>query len=344
MILQSLADYYEALVRDDADGRIPRYGFSIAKVSFEAHLAPDGRLLALTPLFVTVEQKGKPVQRPRELLAPAPAKRTVGIDANFLCDNAAYFFGFDLKGNRERALECFADAKRLHTHLLARAVGPVGLAVRGFFATFDPDAPCPEIEAQQKALLSGGNIVFSVDGRFAQDDEECRKLWMDHVAVNGSSTLMQCLVTGEIAPVAVLHGNIKGVRGGQAMGTSIVSFNASAFESYGHDGGQGLNAPVSEYAAFAYITALNHLIAQPEHRLFLGDMTIVYWAEKEQAAALDLFGALAGNPAVENTEALIGSVLAHIARGEPVEEVDTAQQFCVLGLAPNAGRLSIRFF
>lgn len=35
------------------------------------------------------------------------------------------------------------------------------------------------------------------------------------------------------------------------MGSSLVSFNASAYESYGHDGEQGLNSPVSEYAAFA---------------------------------------------------------------------------------------------
>ena len=89
----------------------------------------------------------------------------------------------------------------------------------------------------------------------------------------------QCLVSGELRPIARLHPSIKGVQGAQAVGASIVSFNARAYESYGRENGQGLNAPVSEYAAFAYTTVLNRLLADSAYRMRLGDATVVYWAE-----------------------------------------------------------------
>lgn len=65
--------------------------------------------------------------------------------------------------------------------------------------------------------------------------------------------MARCLITGKEAGIARIHPAIKGVMGAQAAGAALVSFNAPAFCSYGHE--QGANAPVSEYAAFAYTTA-----------------------------------------------------------------------------------------
>jgi CRISPR-associated protein Csd1 len=48
--------------------------------------------------------------------------------------------------------------------------------------------------------------------------------------------------------------------GAQSSGANIVSFNLDAFTSYGKS--QGANAPVGKPAAFAYTTALNHLLAR----------------------------------------------------------------------------------
>ena len=53
---------------------------------------------------------------------------------------------------------------------------------------------------------------------------------------------------------------IKGVIGAQSSGAALVSFNASAFESYGKE--QSYNAPVGKYAEFAYTTALNYLLSE----------------------------------------------------------------------------------
>ncbi|MEG0355572.1 MAG: type I-C CRISPR-associated protein Cas8c/Csd1, partial [Lachnospiraceae bacterium] len=172
------------------------------------------------------------------------------------------------------------------------------------------------------------------------------------------SGIMQCLVTGERAPIARLHPSIRGVKDAQSMGASIVSFNARAYESYGGDDMQGFNAPISEKAAFAYGTVLNYLLSDRAHTLSVGDTTVVYWAEgmnKVQQDVSALFfvpedlEAEEGKQTITNKEArkLVGSILEKIAKGKKISEeaiVEDDTLFYVLGLAPNVARLSIRFF
>lgn len=100
------------------------------------------------------------------------------------------------------------------------------------------------------------------------------------------AVMAQCLVTGQTAPIAATHPSIRGVAGAQSSGAALVSFNAPAFCSYGHE--QGGNAPVSEYAAFAYTTALNTLLADRDRRKIIGDTAVVCWAENADNAAQTL--------------------------------------------------------
>ena len=129
---------------------------------------------------------------------------------------------------------------------------------------------------------------------------------------------MQCLITGRTERAALIHPSIKGVRGAQSSGASLVSFNAPAFCSYGH--GQGANAPVSEYAAFAYTTALNALLADRKHCKLIGDTTVVCWAENAGPAYADLgVYALFGPPAdtgVQDED--VSRALALLAKGQAV--------------------------
>ena len=168
-----------------------------------------------------------------------------------------------------------------------------------------------------------------------------------------------CLVSGRRAPVARLHPAIKGVWGAQSSGASIVSFNLDAFTSYGHE--QGDNAPVSEAAAFAYTTALNRFLEKDSgHRIQIGDASVVFWADASEAnKAAEAENIFAGfwddgedEPPLgidEATEAQkIRAKLDMIRQGQPLAKVapELAEgvRFYVLGLAPNAARLSIRFY
>ena len=154
-----------------------------------------------------------------------------------------------------------------------------------------------------------------------------------------------------------LHPVIKGVSGAQSSGASIVSFNQESFTSYGKS--QGDNAPVSEQAAFAYTTVLNHLLRRGEHnrqRLQIGDTSIVFWAEAadgqeaEQAVRAEslLADLLDDRPSDDQEAARIRIELEKVQKGRPLSDIDPRLEedtrMYVLGLAPNASRISIRFW
>ena len=350
MILQALTRYYEDLL---AEGKISRPGWVTAKVSYGLVLDEAGRLLQVVPLLTEVEKKNKKALVSREMEVPAPVKRTAGVAANFLCDNSSYLLGADSKGKPERTADCFAAAKELHLKLLAEADSPAARAVKGFFESWDPQTASahPALSEDWEEILKGGNLIFWFRGGAVTEDAAVREAWQRQYAAgdNGADEEI-CLVTGKRGPVARLHPSIKGVAGAQAMGASLVSFNAPSFCSYGHE--QGMNAPTGEYAAQAYTTALNTLLADRERVCRIGDTTVLFWAEGggtgyQDCAWMSMFGNVSGQEA-NYKETDILSTLKDLSRGKSVdwdgERLDPDTRFYVLGLAPNAARLSVRFF
>ena len=201
------------------------------------------------------------------------------------------------------------------------------------------------------------NIVFALESERLRDIRihdrpAARALWAS-VSAEGEKSEAACLVTGERGPIARLHPAIKGVWGAQTSGASIVSFNLNAFTSYGHE--QGDNAPVSEAAAFAYTTALNRFLERGSgHRVQIGDASTVFWADVSDAKiageAEGLFAALLGADTVdEGVQAKkVGAILQAVREGRPIvdftPDLPQGVRFFVLGLAPNAARLSMRFY
>ncbi len=344
MILQSLTRYYEIMAKD---GKLPKPGYSPSNVSFALNLSPAGEIISILPLTMTENRGKKTVELPQVKVVPEHVTRSVGISPYFMCDNSSYILGMDRKGTPKRSLECFNASRELHIKILKGVHSPAAEAVLAFFSTWEPQkAALNEAYSEHKeALDAGGNMVFTVDGcGFAQDDPLIKKAWEAYKASNAQKIKMQCLVTGKKEPVAILHPKIKGVNGAQSSGANLVSFNSTAYESYGKEKSQGLNSPVSEYAAFAYGTALNSLLSDREHRINIGGMTIVYWAESPKAVYKSIFGA-AINPQDENQNKLLDSVMKKIEKGEPAaDDVDMKTPFYILGLSPNAARLSVRFF
>ncbi len=350
MILQALCGYYDALARR---GEITPPGWSVAKVSFALDIDEQGNLCGVIPLKITPEGGKKEV--PQSLQVPEQQKRAVNICANFLCDNSSYFLGIDNKGKPDRTLKCFEEAKALHRNVLDTVDSPAARAVCAFFDTWQPEqaAEHPVLADYLEEILKGPNLVFSVNQLRVLDDPAVRAAWDDHRSARSAGAASgRCLVTGRQAPIARLHPAIKGIKDAQATGASLVSFNASAFESYGHEGketGQGLNSPVSEEAAFRYGAVLNRLIADREHRQYIGDTAVVFWAEDAEPLCQDLFScATFGGPSEVITDRDLHDAVKKLARGDPANvngvPLSPKNRFYVLGLAPNAARLSVRFF
>ena len=345
MILQALVQHYEDLA---AKGCVGRPGWGPVKVSFALYIDGQGSLVRIGATQKTQTRGKKTAMVPKTMQLPAPVKRSSGIAANFLCDNSSYILGVDAKGKPERALDCFAACKALHEEILSGVDSAMAKAVLNFFEQWKPQEAQehPALQPYWEEILKGGNLVFRFDGKHAQEDEAVRRAWQKHYDAADGGRQGICLVTGAEGPIAQLHPSIKGVRDAQSSGASLVSFNAPAFCSYGWE--QGENAPTGEYAAFAYGTALNHLLADRKHVYQMGSTTVLYWAEGAESAYSDVFGALAMDAESHYSDKDLQGMLRALANGESVlydeQMLDPNRTFYVLGLAPNAARLSVRFF
>ena len=344
MILQALTQYYEDLLRL---GKINRPGWSKQKVSYSLLLSEEGELLQLLHLQQEVQRGNKTILGPQEMWVPSPVKRSSGIRPNFLCDTSSYLLGVDGKGKADRSIDCFAASKALHLQLLREVDSPIARAIVRFFEHWDPSqaASHPALQEDWEELLKGGNLTFSLDKLFAALDPAIADAWTRHYEDSSADAEpIRCLVTGQTGTLARLHPSIKGVAGAQSSGASLVSFNAPAFCSFEHE--QGANAPVSDYAAFAYTTALNTLLADRNRVSRVGDTTILCWAAGGESAYQDCFLMSIFNDSYTENDIL--NTLHHLSKGESIQWDDTRlspdTRFYVLGLAPNAARLSVRFF
>jgi CRISPR-associated protein Csd1 len=341
MILQALYQLYGRLAEDPASG-LPKPGYSLQGISFKVVLHPDGRLLEIAAVK---DEKGRSVS----VLVPGMAKPSgAGINPCFLWDNTGYMLGFKVDDPKpERSLKSFEAFKERHL-AAEKAIGSGAFsAVCRFLEAWNPaEAGGNPTLAQTKT----GFGVFQIAGEpgYVHDAPAVRQWWesqSDSAPKEGENGI--CLITGKEAALAQLHDPaIKGVAGAQSSGAKLVSFNLDAFSSYGKE--QSFNAPAGEEAAFAYCNALNHLLASDRRRFRVGDATTVFWTEKpERAEDLLPFLVDAGKtPEDEGLKQRLAAVMEKIADGKLSGDDlgDAGTRFYLLGLSPNASRLSVRFW
>ena len=344
MILQALNRYYQR--SED----LPRDGWVRRGVDYIVVLDEQGECVNLEAIGEL--EKGKIV--PREILVTAIGKQAMkhtnsGRDANLLWDNASFVLGTGNKGSTK--LASFVDTLQAW---LGSLNDPGVAAVRQFCLNLQsrPEAANALIERfqakdnfEKRDPVLIFRLVSDVEGVHLRPG--VRNAYDSALAASQSERDLRgnCLVTGRVdVPLAPNESVIKGVWGGQPAGCNIVSFNARAFESYGKRERNGENAPVSLRASFAYTTALNHLLASKQ-RVQVGNTSTVFWAEEPhelESSMVDLFG----DPSKDNPDRNVDAVKAlysAVASGR-FAVGGTKTQFHVLGLAPNAARISIRFW
>ncbi|MBI3348255.1 MAG: type I-C CRISPR-associated protein Cas8c/Csd1 [Burkholderiales bacterium] len=344
MILQALAQLYERRSRDpDPARRLPSPGLEDKDIPFVVELRADGQPVQLRD---TRSLDGKKL-RAQSFLVPQGVKKTSGVAANLLWDTAEYTLGVSAKGDSPRLAEQAAAFRTRVQALAPHADGDAGLAaLLGFLAA--PSLDILRTSPQWAEMLEANALVsFELQGDSGQliCQRPAVQAAIQTLAVSQSpGEQALCLVDGVQRPVARLHGSIKGVWGAQSSGANIVSFNLDAFNSYGK--AQGQNAPVGEAAMFAYTTALNALLDRDSrNRLQVGDASTVFWADAPHPfdgdfTLADLFGE-PDNP--DKARDAVRALYAAVRSGTlPAEQADT--RFFVLGLSPNAARISIRFW
>ena len=356
MILQSLDRYYDRLhAEKDSSGKpkVPAYGFSEEKIGWIIVLSREGDWIDLKP-HLTTDKK----PQPKLMNVPRAEKRTSGIKSNFLWDKTAYTLGVSANPDKTAAKtqpfllaeDTFSAFRERHLELLQKEQDDGLQALYQFLAKWQPSR-FQDTPVADKINMLDSNIVFQLDGvrGYIHESERARVLWAALLQNDDAETGL-CLISGKTAPIARLHPAIKGILGGQSSGGAIVSFNKESFASLGKE--QGANAPISERAAFTYTTVLNYLLRRENrHCLAIGDASTVFWAEApddssaeaEEAFFFDMMTVTDGE---ENQK--VFDILQQIAKGRPLKEIapnlHTDTRFYILGLAPNASRISIRFW
>ena len=356
MILQSLDHYYYRLL-SETDGagkpKVPDYGFSEEKIGWIIVLSREGDWIDLKP-HLTTDKK----PQPKLMNVPRAEKRTSGIKPNFLWDKTAYTLGVNANPDKAAAKtqpfllaeDTFSAFRERHLELLQKEQDDGLRALYQFLVKWQPSR-FQDTSVADKINMLDSNIVFQLDGarRYIHESERARILWAALLQNDDTETGL-CLISGETAPIARLHPAIKGILGGQSSGGAIVSFNKESFESLGKE--QGANAPISEQAAFTYTTVLNYLLRRENrHCLTIGDASTVFWAEAPDDSSAEaeesfFFDMMTVTDGEENQK--VFDILQQIAKGRPLKEIapnlhaDT--RFYILGLAPNASRISIRFW
>ena len=344
-LLQALDRYYGRMAaRDEAS--LP--GYSREKIDFVVVLSADGVPTSVQTLREIIGKR----LAPRQMDVPAAVIRKSNIKPNLLWDKTAYSLG-RTAGEGRRTADEHAAFKADNLALLGETDDAGLLAFRRFLDTWSPDQ-FDDVPFTTDML--DANLVFALAGenRYLHEREAAQHLIASQ---SGSSAAARmCLVTGIASAPARLHPSIRGVQGAQTAGAALVSFNLDAFTSYGK--AQGDNAPTSEAAAFRYGTALNRMLDRDGSnrvRRTIGDATVVFWADTsdsvDEAAARraeDFFASLADPPTDAGEAARLSDTLAHVAIGRPLPfellRLEPGTRFHVLGLSPNAARLSVRFW
>ena len=344
MILQALNQYYQRMQKAHP-GELAEFGFERKAIPVIIELTEAGDV---HQICIDSDKNSN-----TEYLLPKAVKKSSGIKANLLWDNAEYTLGLVREGGRPDRV---AEQHRAFTERVEALGGnDEGLqALKQFLHSFDLDTFQQRADFSEDAFKKNPNISFRLKGDTHLICERAAvREAVRSVQTSNDTDLAICLISGEKSAPERLHPAIKGVWGAQSSGANIVSFNLDAFTSFNKK--QGANSPIGSRAAFNYTESLNHLLRKGSpQRIQLGDASTVFWSEqgdteigeKTESAFLQVMSiqekADKKDDPNENARK-VKSALEAFYRGSRIPEQDN-QRFYVLGLAPNASRIAVRFW
>ena len=343
MILQALYEYYQRKAADPESNIAPQ-GWEWKEIPYVVVIDMNSNFVAIND---TREGEGKR-KRAKKFLVPQAVKRTVAKKAYLLWDNIEYALGANPRQRND-----IEERHRLFKQRVEELARETQIPSVKALSKFLNSNPIQQIEQSGYAemwnqiLEENPFIAFKIDGKL--HNTICDDIRTVKISSEPNHTRSGvCLITGDTnVEVARLHPDIKGVRGANTKGAALVSYNLPAFCSYNKT--QNYNAPISNSAAFAYTTALNILLGKDSpNKTSIADTTILFWAEKRRTTnnEYDLesnfvwFITDRKDDPDRGVQAVKGLYEA-IYTGRLSASTD---RFYVLGLAPNAARIAVRFF
>lgn len=366
MLIKALCEYADLKADSSASE-----GWEEQDTHYEIILSPEGELLEIIDVRekkVTIDKKGKEksVYYPKKALLPKRTQKP-GIDSNYIEHRPLYIFGL----NYDKETDTFIPddntdkAKKSHKAFVEHELefiegleSEICTAYRKFIENWNPDNETenPVIKKISKDYQkSYYTFSLGIGTEKLEEDfqliEKFNEIQSGKNAESENAEATVCGILGKKLPQARLHDKIK-FPGGQASGCQLICMNGDAFESYGKT--QSYNSNVSEEAMKKYTSMFNYLLADKKHHMRIGDMTVVFFAMKENdddECNFFTLGLNGGNDekSVDNeTEQEIKTVMEYAKKGfttdfESLEDIDGNADFYIAGFTPNASRICQKF-
>ena len=343
MILQALYDYYQRKPEIHAP-----IGYELEEIDFLIVIDKGGKLVDL--------KNQRENNRGREYLVPKAVVRTgKKILPNLLWDTFEYVTGLSKDSRRLDKAQKYNKAFIHKLNYLPDLVKN-DEAVKSLLKFYDSDFQDqlknhPNFE---ECLKISGWMTFQLDGnieiipnretiRIHQAEEFLAGKYEEDDIKNLKEGV--CLITGNKEIIKRLHSELR--LAGTDKNVKIVAIQENqGYDSYKKE--RGYNSPVSIEAESNYSAAIKHLLNSKTNKIKISDTTILFWAEKktDDVNPEEMFSFLVSqkpdedNPdrGVQVIESFINSVFTGRLSSEKTNH------FYVLGLAPNAARISVRFW
>lgn len=338
MILKALCDYYHRC--ED----LPRKGLAFKEIGFLIVIDKEGN-------FKKFEDRRIDSQHAHSFLVMKSVGRSSAPVANYLYDNCAYVLGYSDKNSAEKYYNTF---KKKITDIYNSV--QTNCDINAVFKFYQQDIKTIHSKIQQDPLwadikrnLNKKYSVFSFliegDTKIIAEKKELHNL----LNINNTNNRLEkvCLVSGNKGEI-VETTTATMVPGSQAT-AKLVSFQVkSGYDSYGKE--KGHNAPISEFAEFAYTTALNHLLrTNSRNKFFIGNRTFIFWASNNNEAGrmvedgiFSMFGFQENNDDPNKKIEQVRKVFEAIYKGNLKTSLD--DRFYILGLAPNSARIAVTYW
>ncbi len=365
MLIKGLCDYYDILREK---GEVLPDGYSIVPVKYKVSLTEQGEIDEIVSCQEEAQVSGKkPKLVPKDMVMPKRTEKP-GIDANIIEHRPLYIFGLNFSNDGFTTEDNTNKAKKSHQDFVTKNLAfiegidsPVVNAYRKFIENWRP-----EEETENRYLLdlgknySNSGFAFFLSGepdKMLHEDSQLREQWEKYYEEKGDGEeeqyVAQCAITGEEAPIARIHGKIRGVSGGLATGNVLISYKNPSENSYGNE--QSYNSNISQGAMRKYTEALNYLLKGRDHKITIDDITVIFWAMSKDSGYEDnVMAMLMGQPEGQDgikTEEMIKDLLSRGSQlgiterevEDKFNDIDENVDFYIAGLKPNSSRLSVKF-
>ena len=365
MLISALCDYYDDLARD---GKVAPEDVTSEKISWVVALKPDGNIDHITDYRLIRERivgknKTKEEKIARDVLMPSRERKST-TNSEYIEHRFKYIFGYNYQNNH---LIMDNNASQSHQEFVNKTLdwiegldSPIVNAYRNFIQKWEPEK---EIEnkwvlsiAKKANNQSDMNCIFALendDNHYLHEDGQVRARW-DEVRRKRESSAEtihgQCAVTGKKdCCISKLHTQLR-----LQSGVSLICFNNKSEWSYGNENAYNSNISVTVMKKYTY--ALDYLLHNKENTQSLDELAVVYWAvggeecEKYVDCLSYFFSQDSGKQDKDQAEKMLDSLVKKSREGTvssdtlaSFEEIDESVTFYILGIKPNASRLSVKF-